>query len=245
MALARVWGDTGWRWVLIASLLVFVLEVTAWAVDLGGNSTWWMAVILTALWAARSLTMRPLRGSLGDPENLMLLLAAGGILVLETVYLYTTVGDTFAEQTLYWPYWLGAVGVLFASRLAAPYASQPLNQWVLLFGLFVFALEMAIWAGDVSFPEPPFTWSAMLTGAALLARWIAGRGFSGPVRSPLNAATALFVLLLWWLEWAIEETGIGVDPWGLQQLYWPWLLTTTGLAAAVRVVAPWLVSGRD
>ena len=87
--------------------------------------------------------------------------------------------------------------------------------------------------------EPPFTWALALTGAALAARWLVGGGsFGGPIRSPLNVTVAVYVFLLWWFEYGINESGIGSDPWGYQELYWPWLLSTLGLALAVRIVAP-------
>ena len=60
------------------------------------------------------------------------------------------------------------------------------------------------------------------------------------MRSPLNLVLLVYVYLLWWFEYGINESGIGADPWGYQELYWPWLLSTLGLALAVRVIAPCL-----
>ena len=76
------------------------------------------------------------------------------------------------------------------------------------------------------------------TVLALIARWVVGRGFSGPIASPLNVALVLFIVLTWWLEYGAEASGVGAASWGVQELYWPWIVFTTGIAAGCAIVAP-------
>ena len=102
-----------------------------------------------------------------------------------------------------------------------------------------------MWTSELSFVDPPFSWGLAIMGLALLARWIAGRGFDGPVLSPLNVTVALTIFLQWWLEYGVNKTGIGADSWGNQEIYWPWLLATLGVALGVRLLAPAPSSGSD
>ena len=99
-----------------------------------------------------------------------------------------------------------------------------------------------MWMSELSFVDPPFTWTLALAGLAVVARWIAGRGFGGSIRSPLNVTLAVYVYLQLWLEYGVNESGIGSDPWGYQELFWPWILATLGLALGVRIIAPYIVS---
>ena len=55
--------------------------------------------------------------------------------------------------------------------------------------------------------------------------------------SPLNVALVLFVFTDLWLEFGLDESGVGVD-WLAEDLYWPWILVNSGLAAGVALVAP-------
>lgn len=240
--MGRMLSDTGWRTVLWSSGLITVLEMSAWAVDLDQPGVWWTAISLTILVIARVLaggrSGRPLRGGVSDAENATLLLAAGGLIVMEMVYGYTTVAETYASQTLYWPFFLTHIGVLVSSRLVAEVVRSPLNQWVLLYALGDLSLHMAFYASGGTFPSVSLTWSAMLTGVALAARWLVARDGDGRIMSPLNVVVGVFVVLMFWLQYGLSESGVG-DSFSIQELFWPWTATTAGLALTVRVVAPW------
>ena len=64
--LRDIWNDTGWRFVVIASALVFILETVVDLVGLVESSAWWFALTLTIVWIARSLVSRPVNGRLTD-----------------------------------------------------------------------------------------------------------------------------------------------------------------------------------
>ena len=234
------WDDTGWRAATITAVLFFLLETFMEISNTDpGGSVAWAAILVSLLLIGRALTLRPLRGDLLDTENLSLLLGLAGVMIAEVLITYTSVGATFAAEPIYWPFSLLHAGVLFGARALAPYATNPLNSWWLLFGFLVFWLHVAMWQPGVGFPaEPPFSWGVALTFLALITRWIAGRGLSGSVLSPLNLTVAIYIFFTWWLEYGASISGIGADPWGYQELYWPWLVFTIGLAAGARIVAP-------
>ena len=234
----RVWDDTGWRFAVIAAALIFVLETTVEIVGLQQGNAWWAAQMLTIVVVARSLARRPVRGTLTDTENLTVVLAVVGLLMAEGVLAYTTVVDHLGAEPIFWPISVLLVLTVLAARIAAPYVTRPLNAWLLIYAVLNFWLHVTMWTSDLSFAESPFTWALALTSLALIARWIAGRGFAGPMLSPRNVTVGVYVYLLWWLEYGINESGIGMDPWGTQELYWPWILATLGLALGVRIVAP-------
>ena len=236
--LRGAWDDTGWRFALIAAALIFVLETVVELVGMEQGTAWWAAQMLTIVVVARSLARRPVRGTLTDTENLTVVLAVVGLLMAEGVLAYTTVSDSFAAQPIFWPFSVTLMLTVIAARIAAPYVMRPLNAWLIIYAFLSFWLHLTMWTSELSFVDPPFTWALALTSLALIARWIAGRGFAGPMQSPLNVTLGIYVYLLWWLEYGINESGIGADPWGNQELYWPWILATLGLALGVRIVAP-------
>ena len=242
--LRGAWKDTGWRTVIIAAPLIFLLEaLMEVAGNPGGTGLLWTAMLITLLVICRALTLRPPRGGLADVENLTVLVAIAGILMIQAVYAFTTVGATFIAEPIFWPFALISIGILVASRIAAPYLSHQLNIWLSLLLFLYLWMTIATWTAQASFPEPPFTWSVALVGFALIARWVAGRGFSGPLASPLNLATGLFVLMMLWAEYAFQISGVGADPFGRQELYWPFLLIIGGIALGGRLVAP-VISAR-
>ena len=203
-----------------------------------GSSLMWTAMLVSLIVISRGLTQRPLRGQLSDVENASLLLSIAGLVTAQLIYTYTSVGSTFIDQPIFWPFSLVFALIQVASRLVAPHLLQPLNIWLLILMFLYFWMTVATWTAEAVFPEPPFTWSVALIAFALIGRWIAGRGFAGPITSPLNVATGLFVVLTLWLEFGAQISGVGADPWGLQELYWPWLLVTGGLALGCRIAAP-------
>ena len=233
----RVWDDTAWRAAIITAALIFLLELVIWAVAVEPG-VGWVASIVTLLAIGRALTMRPLRGELNDPENLSLLLGLVALLSAESLFWFTSIGDTFAEHAIYWPFSLVLMGIVLAARALAPYAMRPLVAWALLFAILFFTTEMVGWAANASVPAPSFSWGVIATVLALIARWVVGRGFSGHIASPLNVALALFIVLTWWLEYGAEASGVGAASWGVQELYWPWIVFTTGIAAGCAIVAP-------
>lgn len=239
--MGRMLSDTGWRTVLWSSGLITVLEMSAWAVDLDQPGVWWTAISLTILVIARVLaggrSGRPLRGGVSDAENATLLLAAGGLIVMEMVYGYTTVAETYASQTLYWPFFLTHIGVLVSSRLVAEVVRSPLNQWVLLYALGDLSLHMAFYASGGTFPSVSLTWSAMLTGCVggALAGG-AGRRWSDYESVECGGGGVRGVDVLAAVRAVGERVG---DSFSIQELFWPWTATTAGLALTVRVVAPW------
>jgi len=237
--LRSVWDDTGWRTVIIAAVLVFLLETFLEISGAGPElAAGWAAMLISLLFISRALTGRPLRGDLRESENLTVLLGVAGVIVGEMLIGFTSLGGTFAAEPIYWPFSLLFCGTLLAARALAPYAVNPLAVWWLVFSLFAFGMHLGMWHSQASVPEPALTWGAALTFLAILSRWIAGRGFSGPVVSPLNLGLVLYVFLAWWLEYGGNASGVGADPWGLQELYWPWLVFTVGLAAGAALVAP-------
>lgn len=244
MEMARqLWDDTGWRTILIALVPIFLLQT---GMELGGNpggtGLLWTAMLTTLLIICRALTLRPLSGKLTDPENLFLPLSILGLILVQVLYAFTSVGPTFLSEPIYWPFTLVFYGILIGARLAAPYMTDPLNVWVLALLFLYYWMSVAVWRFGASFPEPPFVWSVTLVAFAVLARGLAGRGFGGPLMSPLNVLTGVFVLLMFWVEYALQISGVGVDPFGYQELYWPWLVVIAGLAVGCRVVAPRLAA---
>lgn len=236
-----IWDDTGWRTVIIAAALVFLLETFLEISGAGpALSAGWAAMLISLLLISRALSLRPLRGELLDTENLTVLLGVAGVVAGEMLISFTSLGGTFAAEPIYWPFSLLFCGTLLGARALAPYAVNPLVAWWLLFSLFVFGLHLAMWHSQASVPEAALTWGAALTFLAILSRWIVGRGFGGPVVGPLNVALALYIFLAWWLEYGANASGVGADPWGTAELFWPWLLFTVGIAAAAGVAAPWL-----
>lgn len=244
MDMARqLWDDTGWRTILIALVPIFLLQT---GMELGGNpggtGLLWTAMLTTLLIICRALTLRPLSGKLTDPENLFLPLSILGLILVQVLYAFTSVGPTFLNEPIYWPFTLVFYGILIGARLAAPYMTNPLNVWVLALLFLYYWMSVAVWRFGASFPEPPFVWSVALVGFAVLARGLAGPGFGGPLMSPLNVLTGVFILLMFWVEYALQISGVGVDPFGYQELYWPWLVVIAGLAVGCRVVAPRLAA---
>ena len=235
--LRGVWDDTGWRFALIASLLIFLLETIGELTNVDQGSTWWAAELLSIVIIARVLTMRPLRGNLSDTENMTVTLGTLGLLVGEVVLAWSTVSGAFAQEPIFWPFSLMLILTVIAARVLAPCATRPLFVWVLLFSFMQFWLNAVVWHADAALPSPVFTWALAMTGFAFIARWIAGRGIDGPIVSPLNVALVLFVIMDWWLEYGISESGAGAD-WLAEDLYWPWILVNSGLAATAALIAP-------
>lgn len=237
------WNDTGSRTVIIAAVLVFLLETLLEISGAGpALSAGWAAMIISLVFISRALTLRPLRGDLRETENLTLALGVTGVIVGEILISFTSLGETFAAEPIYWPFSLLFCGTLLGARVIAPFAVTSLGAWWLILSLFAIGLHVGMWHSQASVPEPALTWGAALTFLAILSRWIVGRGFGGPVASPLNVALVLYVFLTWWLEYGANASGIGADPWGTQELYWPWLLVTVGIAAGACIAAPWITS---
>ena len=237
--LRHIWDDTGWRTAIIASFLTFLLETFMVVGEAPvGTSLMWTAMLVSLILISRGLTLRPLRCQLSDVENISLLLGIAGLVTAQVIYIYTSVGPTFIDQPIFWPFSLVFALIQVCSRLIAPHLLRPLNIWLLVLMFLYFWMTVGTWTAEAVFPEPPFTWSVALIAFAFIGRWIAGRGLAGPITSPLNVATGLFVVLTLWLEFGAQISGVGADPWGLQELYWPWLLVTGGLAFGCRIVAP-------
>ena len=236
-ALRRAWDDTGCRAAMITAALIFIFEAIIWAIDVELGVAW-IPCLIALLAIGRFLTLRPLRGDLHDAENLSLLLGLLGVLAAESIFTFTTVGDSFAAHAIFWPFALTLMAVVLAARSLAEYATRPLVAWALLFSLLFFSAEMIGWASNTEVPNPSFSWGVIATVLALFARWVVGRGFAGAIVSPLNVATSLFIFLVWWLQYGAEVSGVGADPWGYQEVYWPWILMTTGIAVGCAIVAP-------
>ena len=241
--LRAVWDDTGWRTVIIAAVLVFLLESLLAISGAGPTlSAAWAAMIISLVFISRALTLRPVRGSLLDTENLTVLLGVAGVIIGEMLIEFSGLGGTFAAEPIFWPFSLLLCGILLGARAIAPYAVNPLAAWWLIFSLFVIGLHLAMWHSQASVPEAALTWGAALTFLAILSRWIVGRGFGGPLLSPLNAALALYVFFTWWLEYGAHASGVGAGSWGAAELFWPWLLFTVGIAAGACLAAPWIAA---
>lgn len=236
--LRECWDDTGWRAATITAVLIFLLETF---MEIGntdpGDIVGWAAIIVSLVVIGRVLTLRPLRGDLSSIENRSLALGIVLVLLGEIVVSWTSIGGTFAAEPIYWPFSLVFMGLVFAGRAVAPYLNTALDHWLLLFGFVVFWLQVGMWAGNVAPPAAPTTWAVILIGAAVIIRGIIGRGFGGPLLSPLNVAVAIYAFLTLWLEYGAEISGAGAV-WARQEIYWPWLLWSLGIAAGARVVAP-------
>ena len=232
------WDDTGWRAATITAVLIFLLE-TFMEIGNGqtGDAVAWAAMLVSLVLIGRVLTLRPIRGDLSAIENRSLVLGIVLILLGEILVGWTSLGGTFVAEPIYWPFSLLFMGLVFAGRAVAPYLNGVLDHWLLLFGFVVFWLQAGMWSGNVVVSVPPLTWSVILIGAAVIVRGIVGRGFGGPLLSPLNLAVAIYAFLTLWLEYGAELSGAGAV-WVRQEIYWPWLLWSLGLAAGARVVAP-------
>lgn len=232
------WDDTGWRAATITAVLIFLLETF---MEIGntdpGDTVGWTAILVSLVLIGRLLTLRPLRGDLASIENRSLVLGVVLVLLGEIVVSWTSIGGTFAAEPIYWPFSLVFMGLVFAARGVAPYLNSALDLWLLLFAFVSFWMQVGMWAGNVVPPAPPLTWGVMLFGAAVIVRGIIGRGFGGPLLSPLNLVVAIYAFLTLWLEYGAEISGAGAV-WVRQEIYWPWLLWSLGLAAGARVVAP-------
>ena len=237
--LRGLWDDTGWRTVIIASVLIFLLETFLEISGAGPElSAGWAAMIISLVLISRIATLRPVRGDLLDTQNLTVLLGVAGVIVGEMLISFTSLGGTFAAEPIFWPFSLLFCGILLSARALAPYVGNPLTVWWMTFSLFSFGLHLAMWHSQAVVPEPALTWGAALTFLAVLSRLIAGRGLGSPVTSPLNVALCVFVFFTWWLEYGANASGVGSDPWGVQELYWPWLIFTLGLATGAALIAP-------
>lgn len=237
--LRRVWDDTAWRTAIITAVLIFLFETSMELANgsTGAGSVAWTAIIISLMLVARALTLRPLQGDLSTLENRSFLLGILLVLLAEVTISWTSLGWTFAAEPIFWPFSVMFALVLFAGRLLATRLDNPLDRWLLIFAFVIFWTQAGMWAGNVVPPAPSFTWAILLSGAAVLVRWFVGRGLSGPIVSPLNVAAALFIFDIWWLEYGADISG-ATDVWVQQELYWPWMLWTIGLAAAVRILAP-------
>ena len=51
--LRSIWDDTGWRFVILTSLLIFLLETIGELANVDQASIWWGAELLTAVVVAR------------------------------------------------------------------------------------------------------------------------------------------------------------------------------------------------
>ncbi len=239
--LQACWDDTGWRAAMIAAALIFLFEMSMELANgsTGAGSVGWTIIIVSLVLIGRALTLRPLSGSMTAVENRSLLLGILLVVLAEVTTTWTSVGDTFAAEPIFWPYGLMFALALMVGRALAPRLDDPLDQWLLIFAFVIFWAQAAMWAGNVAPPAPSFTWAILLSGAAVLVRWFVGRGLSGPILSPLNLAVAIFVVLLWWLEYGAEISGATVQ-WVQQEFHWPWLLWSLGLAVGARLIAPQL-----
>ena len=130
------------------------------------------------------MTLRPLRGDLHDAENLSLLLGLLGVLVAESIFRFTTVGDSFSQHAIFWPFALTLMAVVLAARSLAEYATRPLVAWALLFSLLFFSAEMIGWASNAALPNPSFSWGVIATVLALFARWVGRPGLRRRDRQP-------------------------------------------------------------
>ena len=238
--LRSIWADSSWRFVIIGSALYFFLEIGADLSKLSVPSVWWGAMTLSVIGLAWGLSrhFRPPSGELTDVENLTPIIAVIAMLHLEALYAFTSVGPTFVAESLNWPFILTHIGVFIAARLIAPHMGMQLLQWLLWIAFASFWLEIGSWYWEIEFPDYPVVWSLIHTGVAVVALWLVRRGFSGPIGHPLNIAAGLYVFLLWWLEYGIEESGAGsAANFGDQEIYWPWLLITIGLADLCATIA--------
>ena len=239
--LTNIWNDTGWRAIIIAWPLIFALEAGMESTGTsGGSSIGWTAMTVSLVLIGRMLTLRPLRGDLSTVENRSLVLGVVLILVAEIATSWTTLGASWGGETFYWPFAILFAVLLVAARLIAPMLRDPLDWWLLFFAFVNFWMQAGMSVGNVAPPAASLTWAVMLIGAAILVRGVVGRGFGGPFVSPLNVAVVIFGFLTLWLEVGAYRSGVG-DIWVRQELYWPWLLFSLGIAAGARVATPHIV----
>ena len=151
--LRSAWADAGWRFVLVLAALLFILETTAELTGVEQGSAWWAAELLSAVIVALLLSRHPLRGALSDTANLTVVVAIVLLLTAEAIFAYTTVGDTFAAQPIFWPFSLVLMGAAIAARIVAPCVLHPLNLWLVIYAFLAFWLHTAMWTSELSFVE--------------------------------------------------------------------------------------------
>lgn len=241
-AVRRVWQDASWRAAIIAAAAIALFELLTGAADAPvGNSVGWAACLITIVLLARAALLRPVRGNLLDTENLSVLLGISLLLIGEILISFTTLGGTFAAAPLTWPFAVLFGALPLAGRALAPHLTRPLVAWPLLYLFLYFWMTIGMWTSQAVIPEPTLTWSVAVAAFALISRGIVGRGFGGPLISPLNAATGLFIFLTIWMEYAADKSGVSADPWSYQELYWPWVVISVSLSFGSAAAAPYLV----
>ena len=240
---ARFWNDTGCRAALITAVLVFLLETlvnVAGASSAIGGTIGWATIIISIAIIGRLLTFRPYSGSLRDAANRSLALTMLLFFLAEIIIDWSdTLSWTFASEPIYWPFSALLCPLPFLARFLASRLDDPLDRWFIFFAFVNFWFQAAMWKGAVWLDSPALVWAIMLIGAAVIARWFVGGGFSGPMKAPLNLTVALFAFLLLWLEYGAERSGASAV-WVQQVFFWPWMLWTLGLALGCRLVAPHL-----
>lgn len=242
-ALRDLWGDVGWRTVIIAGFLIFWLEAGHyWARTPGTeDAVLWVAMEVSLVLISRVIASRSFAGDLRHPANMTVLLFIIADPMSEAIAAFSGADAWLASQTIYWPYICIAFFNLLAARLLAPLISRPANTFVALFLFLMFWLETADWLAGTSVPASAgyVRWVVALVGLALIARGVVGRGFGGSVVSPLNL-TALFTIVgILWVEIGMYFAGGGRD-FANEPLAWPWQLLFTGTALIARLGAHWL-----
>lgn len=245
-ALRGLWDDVGWRTVLIASFLIFWLEVSMyWAnPPKSGDSVLWVAMEVTLVLISRVLAGRTggrwFAGDLRHPANMTVLLFIVYEPMVEVAGAFSGADAWLATQTIYWPYILLALFGLVLARLLAPLIIRPANVFVLLFAFLVFWLETADWLAGSSVPAAAgyVRWLTAVVALALISRGIVGRGFGGSVVNPLNLTTLFLVVGIMWVEIGMYFAGGGLG-FALKPLAWPWQLLFVGTAVIARLGAHW------
>ncbi len=158
--LHRVWDDTGWRTAIITSVLIFIVESLLEITGVyPGTSIGYMSIVVALLFIGRALTLRPLRGDLASLENRSFLFGLVLLILAQVVFRWTSLAATFAEEPLYWPFWLVRAALLLGGRAIVPYFDRPDDRW-LIGVLFVnFWMQAGMWAGNVVPPKADFTWA--------------------------------------------------------------------------------------
>ena len=247
---AALWGDVGWRTVLIAGFLIFWLEAAMyWAnPPKSDNAVLWAAMVVTLVLISRVLAGRIggrgdgrwFAGDLRHPANMTVLLFIIYEPMVEVASAFSGADGWLASQTIYWPYILLAFFGLTLARLLAPVISRPANVFVLLFAFLMFWLETADWLAGSSVPASAgyVRWLVALVALALISRGIVGRGFGGSVVNPLNLTTLFLVVGILWVEIGMYIAGGGLG-FALKPLAWPWQLLFLGTAVIARLGAHW------